>query len=297
MTARSWSGRVERLKRQAHPVVAGALARLDPDRSVAVMEYKLQPRARYGWGRPPHAELSRILAAADESADAVVTALLDLAPQLHGIPRARQPDGGLAWDNDYWGGVDALAHYHFLAQRRPATYIEVGSGYSTMFARKAISDQQLPTRIVSIDPQPRASIDAICDEMVRRPLEDTDLSRFAALKPGDIAVIDGTHTVFMNSDTVAAFLDVLPAIPPEVLVCIDDIFLPWDYPEGWADRWYGEQYLLAGMLLAGADGWSVRFPAWYVTQESVLKGRLDPLWERVEPVAGRYAKSFWMERV
>ena len=38
--------------------------------------------------------------------------------------------------------------------------LEIGSGNSTKFARRAIRDHRLCTRITSIDPHPRAEIDA-----------------------------------------------------------------------------------------------------------------------------------------
>lgn len=54
-----------------------------------------------------------------------------------------------------------------LAAGNPATYLEVGSGNSTRFARRAITVHGLRTRIVSIDPEPRAVVDELCDEVVR----------------------------------------------------------------------------------------------------------------------------------
>jgi hypothetical protein len=39
-----------------------------------------------------------------------------------------------------------------VVERSPRRYIEVGSGMSTRFPRQAISDLNLQTRIVSIDP-------------------------------------------------------------------------------------------------------------------------------------------------
>ncbi|HEX9547026.1 MAG TPA: class I SAM-dependent methyltransferase [Acidimicrobiales bacterium] len=192
--------------------------------------------------------------------------------------------------------MDAVVHYTFLCQRRPSTYLEVGSGYSTMFARRAITDHDRPTRVVSIDPQPRADVDRLCDEVIRTPLERSDLSLLTRLEPGDVLVLDGTHTAFMNSDSVVAFLDVLPFINSGVLVVIDDIFLPSDYPPTWEGRWYGEQYLLATMLLAGAAGWTVRFPSWYVVNDSALAARLEPVWPDTLTHFGKVAKSFWIER-
>jgi len=237
-----------------------------------------------------------VLAAGEARYEGVLNSFLAYEEDLSRIPGGRSVDGRLTWQNDYWGGLDAVALYAFISERRPATYLEIGSGFSTMFARRAIDDHGLATRIISVDPQPRAEIDALVDRSIRTPLEASDLSLFSELTAGDILVLDGSHCAFMNSDAVVAFLDVLPKISPGVLVCIDDIFLPWDYPPGWEQRWYGEQYLLAAMLLCGAPGWSPVFPAWYVTQESPLKAKLDRLWALVLPADGKHAKSFWMER-
>jgi len=266
-------------------------------RSVAVFEYGLDPACRYGWGSPPHLGLLEILAAGERVYAATIESLLTYEGELSSIPNGRHvAPGSLSWDNDYWGGLDAVVLYASLCARRPRTYLEIGSGFSTMFARRAIESHGLATRVVSIDPSPRTDIDGLCDEVIRRPLAEADTAMFGRLEPGDMVVLDGTHNVFMNSDTVVAFLEVLPAIPPGVLVAVDDIFLPWDYPPTWTGRWYAEQYLLATMLLAGTPGWSVRFPAWYVTNESALVERLDPLWRHVLTPVGKVAKSFWMER-
>ena len=48
-----------------------------------------------------------------------------------------------------------------------------------------------------------------------------------------------------------------------------DIFLPWDYPEEWRDRFYNEQYLLLSYLLGGADGDEIILPVtWPQTSRS-----------------------------
>jgi len=53
-----------------------------------------------------------------------------------------------------WPRHDAAPHA-MTALNRPRRVIEVGSGNSTKFIRRAIRDHGLPTAIVSIDPQPR----------------------------------------------------------------------------------------------------------------------------------------------
>jgi hypothetical protein len=101
----------------------------------------------------------------------------------------------------------------------------------------------------------------------------------------------------MNSDATVFFVELLPRIPAGVLIGIDDVFLPWDYPPTWAGRAYGEQYLLAAFLLGGGGGFTVHFPAWWVVECSSLASRLDRLWPVVENSFGRHATSFWMERL
>jgi len=225
----------------------------------------------------------------------VVHRLLERLPELAGVSRiAELPEP--SWDNDYWGGVDAAVHMVELLDRNPATYLEIGSGYSTVLARHAISAHGLRTRIVSIDPLPRAEVDGLCDVAIRRPLEQVGSGVAEDLEPGDVVVIDGSHVALMGTDATVALLELVPRIPPGVLVGIDDVFLPWDYHPTWAGRYYSEQYVLAGFLLGGAGGWQITFPGLYVAMLSPLASRLEPLWKIVETHFGRVAGSIWMER-
>ena len=86
---------------------------------------------------------------------------------------------------------------------------------------------------------------------MRQPLEAVDASEFGALTAGDVVFFDGSHRVFQNSDVTVFFLEILPALPPGVLVQIHDIFWPVDYPPAWADRYYSEQYM-AGCCCSSA---------------------------------------------
>ena len=162
------------------------------------------------------------------------------------------------------------ALYGFLREREPRQYVEIGSGVSTLCARRAIQDGGLATRITSIDPQPRADVDAACDHVIRAPLEQVDLGLFDDLGEGDIVFMDGSHHALANSDTVAFFLDVLPALPDGVLVGVHDILLPDDYPPEWADFHWSEQYLVAAYLLARGDQVRVELPCSYVHAHSEL---------------------------
>ena len=181
------------------------------------------------------------------------------------------------WPNDYLPALDAATLYSFTAQRKPNHYLEIGSGVSTRFVKKAITDQTLSTRIISIDPQPRADINKICDTAIRQPLEDTDLSIFRQLSQGDILFINNSHQSFQNSDVTVFFLDILPNLKRNVLVGIHDILLPDDYPPPYAHNYYNEQYLLSTYLLGGAAHIEIILPNWFVSKDPELSRITQPL--------------------
>lgn len=156
------------------------------------------------------------------------------------------------WNNGFIPAFDGLS-LMWAAETAKSTYMEIGSGNSTMFAKAAILESGKGTRIVSIDPSPRADIDALCDEVIREPLEVIDVSYFIQLAPGDTLFVDISHRSFMNSDVTTFMLDVLPLIPKGVLIGIHDIFLPYDYFHTWAERAYNEQYLLGCYLLSNPN--------------------------------------------
>ena len=138
----------------------------------------------------------------------------------------------------YFSSLDAVALYSMLFEFRPKRFVEVVSGCSAKFARRAIDDHSLQSRITSIDPAPRAEIDRLCDSVIRRPLEELDLSIFDDLEPGDFLFIDSSHRTFSNSDVTVVFMDVLPRLRTGVIVHFHDIFWPYDYLPEWADQYY-----------------------------------------------------------
>jgi len=261
------------------------------------LDYAVHPIPRYGYGKPAHPELDALLRVGTARYRGVLETFLPLVDQLAAIPLDTSDPTEPCWHNGWFQGLDAVALYGFLATTRPARYIEVGSGHSTRFARRAIRDHGLATTITSIDPQPRAEIDTLCDRVIRRPLEDVDLAVFAELAPGDICFFDGSHRVFMNSDATVSILEVLPRLPTGVLVHVHDIFLPWDYPPQLQHLHWSEQYLLGSMLLGGNELAEVVLPNFLVCIEPALHHVLDALWDRftwsATPTNGL---SFWLRR-
>jgi predicted O-methyltransferase YrrM len=195
----------------------------------------------------------------------------EYAEQLRAIPTTESDPREPHWRNPFLFGIDGASLYCFVRERAPHHYLEIGSGNSTLFVDRARRDGRLNTEVISIDPHPRREIDQVCDRVIRAPLETIDLSVFSQLEAGDVVFIDGTHRVFTNSDAVVFFLDVLPDLPPGVLVGIHDIHLPDDYRPEHASRYYSEQYLLASYLLAEPEWMRPVLPCWYASGHPELE--------------------------
>lgn len=193
-------------------------------------------------------------------------------------------------------GLDAGAIYSFMRSREPARYLEIGSGNSTEFAARAKRDGGLDTRIISIDPKPRAEIDALCDQPVRRALEDVPLSVFEQVEPGDVVFFDGSHRVFMNSDVTVFFLDVLPRFPPGVLMGVHDVFLPEDYGPEAAHFYWSEQYMVGMLLLAGGPRIAPVLASHYVWIVPRLAALCESTWAAIGlgDIFG-YGSTMWFE--
>jgi hypothetical protein len=202
------------------------------------------------------------------------------------------------WVNGWFPGLDSISLYSLLAIHNPPRYVEVGSGNSTMFARQAIIDHGLQTSIVSIDPCPRADIDKICDRIIRSPCEDVDQEVFETLTSKDILFIDNSHRAFPNSDVTVFFTEILPNLPGGLIYGLHDIYLPWDYPDEWRDRYYNEQYLLSAYLLGGGGGDEIILPNAFVSYYApYLMTALDetynnPKLHGIEKTGG----AFWLKR-
>lgn len=265
---------------------------------VIVLEYPVNPEPRYGHGKPPHPELSKILQRNEKVYEDNLTSFMKFEKEFINIPLVSNQMGSKepAWINGWLPGLDSISIYGHLAHKNPKRYIEIGSGYSTKFARQSISNHKLKTQITSIDPSPRAEIDHICDNIVRKPVEEVDLTVFLELQSDDIIFIDNSHRSFTNSDVTVVFLEILPRLNPGVIVGFHDILLPFDYPTDWKNRFYNEQYLLACYILAEGKKFDIILPNYYVSKHYRLSKLLSPLLEHpslkgVEP----FGSSFWIK--
>ena len=241
------------------------------------LDYAVEAKPRYGYGKQPHRLLYDLLDANKARYRAILQDVASEVGLFRAIAADPASDTGPDFANPFFSGLDAFALCEMLRRRDPRLYIELGSGNSTKFARRTIRDYGLRTRIISLDPAPRAEINEICDEIIRQPSEAVDSELWDQIAADDILFVDGSHRVFMNSDVTNVFLEVLPRLKTGTLVHFHDILLPYDYPPQWADRWYSEQYLLACQLLGGAR-LRVVLPNAFVSREAELTQILDGIW-------------------
>ena len=263
------------------------------------LEYPVHPKPRLlkygGAGERLMAKLATCRPAADE----LVREVSGFDKEFTAVSVEARPTDPTEpyWDNGWFPAFDAVMLYGLLALRNPRRYVEVGSGNSTLFARRAIRDHGLRTKIISIDPNPRAVIDAVCDEVVRHPLENVDLGSLQPMTAEDMLFVDSSHRSFQNSDVTVFFTEILPALPPGLVYGIHDIYLPDDYPQEWAERFYSEQYLLATYLHGGADGDTILAPLAYLYHVTDLTKLFKRTFDQVgmdESI--RYGNSFWMRK-
>jgi predicted O-methyltransferase YrrM len=184
------------------------------------------------------------------------------------------------WNNRFFSKDDARLAYAMVRRHTPQRIVEIGCGNSTKFFRKAIEDGRLKTQLQCIDPQPRTSIAAVADTIVRSTLQEVAPEFFSELQPGSILFFDGSHLVLPGTDTPYFFMEVLPRLKPGVIVHIHDICLPYEYMDGFSSKGYGEQYMLATLLAHAADKWQTTLAGYYLHKEGLLKYGSSSYWLR-----------------
>jgi hypothetical protein len=268
------------------------LNRLRRGHQPVFLEYKVDFRPRWtdGEGNP---HLARIISARRRQYVENLGHLAGLLPVVQSIERGEGSVEGIDWKNHFIPAVDALS-LMWAATRAKTTFMEVGSGNSTLFAKAALEHFKSSVKIISIDPQPRVGIDRFCDEVIRRPLEDVDLSLFDRLQPGDTLFVDNSHRSFMNSDVTAFMLDVLPRLKPGVLVGIHDVFLPFDYFSHWSNRAYNEQYLLGCYLVANPQYFEIQLANYWIWKNGLHIDALQDIWAVLgADIRDRPSSAFW----
>jgi methyltransferase family protein len=160
-------------------------------------------------------------------------------------------------NNGLFESYDAEILYLMLRHLKPRRIIEIGCGFSTRVAARAVRknlEEGAPCELIAIEPYPDAVLRAGfpgLTALIATPVQQVDPKLFQTLERGDILSIDSSHVVAIGSDVVYEYLEVIPRLRPGVVVHLHDIFLPDDYPRAAVLDglcFWSEQYLLQAFL-------------------------------------------------
>ncbi len=271
---------------------------LHPKIQTLFLDYPVEFKPRYGHGLAPHPELYAIVNEHRNEYKELLTKAISYSNRFAEINDQQQEKDSTkpTWNNGFLPGLDIVGIYTMLAEYKPSTYVEIGSGNSTKVAYKAKQDQQLNTKIVSIDPMPRAEIDALTDELIRKPFENIDFSFLYDLKENDILFVDNSHRILPNSDSMVFYMEILPRLKKGVIVHIHDIYIPYDYPQFMCDRFYSEQYGLAMYLLANPSKYKTLLPNYFISEDKELSSHIESIWDTASTKnIERHGGSYWIQ--
>lgn len=192
-----------------------------------------------------------------------------------------------SFDNGYFSGFDAAVYYSLIRHLKPQRIIEIGGGYSTQLAAKALRANG-GGKLTCIEPYPERLNGDI--DLIQKQVEEIDVDFFSCLEADDILFIDSSHAVKFGSDVCYEFLQLLPRVAPGVWIHVHDIFFPHDYPAEWLIERrmaLNEQYLLEAFLSFNEKFQVALANYWLCLDHPDEAARLWP----------NSGSSFWMKRV
>jgi hypothetical protein len=176
--------------------------------------------------------------------------------ELEDIPHDK-PDGREFYmNNDTFKSGDAEYWYQLVRLKRPKRIFEIGSGNSTLMAVRAIrrSHQEDPgyrCKHVCIEPYEMPWLDELPISVIRKKVEEVEVSFFSELEENDVLFIDSSHVIRPQGDVLFEYLELLPTLKKGVIVHVHDIFSPRNYPAQWLVddvKLWNEQYLVEAFL-------------------------------------------------
>ncbi|MBY0493700.1 MAG: class I SAM-dependent methyltransferase [Cyanobacteria bacterium] len=217
--------------------------------------------------------------------------------------QALQSDG-FDFRNGYFDGLDAAIYYSLIRDLKPRRIIEIGSGFSTRIAARAVEHNHaggVAAELICIEPfpQPRLTDAKLPMTLVRERVERIGLERFDELQANDVLFIDSSHVATFGGDVCREFLDILPRLKRGVWIHVHDIFFPHDYPADWVTklrRAWNEQYLLEAFLAFNSSFAPAIALHWLWSDH---RDELRKQWPAaiVDAAGPQGPASFWMTRV
>jgi hypothetical protein len=176
--------------------------------------------------------------------------------ELDDIPQKKPSSLKFYLNNGSFESGDAEYWYQLIRTVKPRRIFEVGSGNSTLMAINAIrknndNDSNYKCEHICIEPYEMPWLEEAGVSVIRKKVEDVELSFFSQLQENDILFIDSSHIIRPQGDVLFEYLELLPTLNKGVIVHVHDIFSPKNYLKEWLEdevRFWNEQYLLEAFL-------------------------------------------------
>jgi len=185
---------------------------------------------------------------------------------------------------------------------KPGRIIEIGSSYSTLMAKEAIESNTRENSLynceqICIEPYEMPWLEKTGVQVIRKLVEDVDVSFFSSLQNNDILFIDSSHIIRPQGDVLYEFLQILPSLNPGVVIHIHDIFSPKDYTKKHIVDdvlFWNEQYLLEAFLSCNSDFAIIGALNYLKTHfPDKLNAKMPVLRNHPDHVPG----SFWIKKI
>lgn len=188
----------------------------------------------------------------------------EFTEEFKDVPISKVDDQHFYMDNNSFVSGDAEYLYNLIRLKKPKRIFEIGSGHSTLMARKAVirnmdEEPGYQCKHLCVEPYEAPWLESSGVTVVRKKVEDVGISMFSELESGDILFIDSSHMIRPQGDVLFEFLELLPTLNIGVIVHVHDIFTPKDYLKEWLVedvKFWNEQYLLEAFLTCNRD-WKI----------------------------------------
>ncbi len=123
---------------------------LNPKFQNLFLEYKVDFKPRYGYGKPAHQDLYKIIDSNRDNYKNLIKKALTYKNNLWSIKKSKNEFDSKKpnWNNGFLPGLDIIGIYTMISEYKPNKYIEIGSGNSTKVAYKAKIEQNLGAEIM-----------------------------------------------------------------------------------------------------------------------------------------------------
>ena len=204
--------------------------------------------------------------------------------------------------------LDAEVLYAMLRAKKPARYVEVGSGLSTYYASLAGQKNAIdgrPMQITCVEPYPFEALKTIPGiTVLQHEVQDVSLELFTELGEDDVLFIDSSHIVRLDGDVPFLLLDVLPALRTGPLIHIHDTPFPYHCPypaeywiyKGFWPMWWNESMLLHALLCGNKQFAAILSTPLIRHHDEAFLEQLIPDYQTIDEEPNTYS-SVWLKRV